>query len=241
MKTTKKTALNPNLDILAMENENQVQDSTTTRSAKKGGSKESANNVATISTPESYIYNQLQNVELQSKVNSVSLSDLTKAVNDGFSISQLVEKIEKENETISENNKKRLFAAAVKALKSYTFASVEEKLLFVQNLNKAKRITKGFSITYQNERDDRTNNIYKDGAFFSRPTVFTAAGLRTCFNSIEYTKKTIEDIRAKQAKVKAVSTAKEYLIANGMPAVMLAALQDGQILSMFEKLTKESK
>lgn len=241
MKTTKEAALTPNLDVLAMENENQVQDSTTTRSAKKSGSKENANNVATISTPESYIYTQLQNVELQSKVNSVSLSDLAKAVNDGFSISQMVEKIEKENETISENNKKSLFVAAVKALKSYTFASVEEKRLFVQNLNKAKRITKGFSITYQNERDERTNNTYNDGAFFSRPTVFSAAGLRTCYNSIEYTKKTIEDVRAKQAKQKAVETAKAYLIENGMPAVMLSALQDGQILSMYEKLTKESK
>ena len=241
MKTTKENALTPNLDVLAMENENQVQDSTTTRSAKKGGSKESANNLVTVETIEGFIYKELQKVELQNKVKSVSLSDLAKAANDGFSISQMVEKIEKENETISENNKKSLFAAAAKALKSYTFASVEEKRLFVQNLNKAKRITKGFSITYQNERDDRTKNIYKDGAFFSRPTVFTAAGLRTCYNSIEYTKKTIEDVRAKQAKANAVKTAKEYLIANGMPAVMLTALQDGQILSMYEKLTKESK
>lgn len=241
MKTTKENALNPNLDVLAMENENLIQDNTTTRSAKKGGSKESANNVATISTPESYIYTQLQKVVLQSKVNSISLADLAKAVNDGFSISQLVEKIEKDNETISENNKKRLFAAAIDAIKSYTFASKEEKRLFVQNLNKAKRITKGFSITYQNERDERSNSTYNEGAFFSRPTVFTAAGLRICFNSIEYTKKTIEDVMAKKAKQKAVETAKEYLIANGMPAVMLTALQDGQILSMFEKLTKESK
>lgn len=241
MKTKKETALTPNLEVLAMENENQVIDNSTTKGAKKGGSKESANNVVTISTPESYIYTQLQKVELQSKVNSISLSNLAEYSAKGVSIDGVLLEMQEYNKAIEDANKNLLFAAAIDAVKNYTFASKDEKRLFVQNLNKTKRATKGFSITFQSEKDDRTNNTYNDGAFFSRPTVFSAAGLRTCYNSIEYTKKTIEDIRAKQAKQKAVETAKAYLIENGMPAVMLSAMQDGQILSMFEKLTKESK
>lgn len=241
MKTKKEAALIPNLEVLAKENESLVIDSTTTKGSKKGGSKESANNVVTISTPESYIYNKLQKVELRSKINSISYERLVSAASIGESLAGVIANIGKENALIDKANKNRLFAAAVKALKSYTFASKEEKRLFVHNLNKAKRVTKGFSVTFQAEKDERTNNTYNDGAFFSRSTVYTAAGLRTCYNSIEYTKKTIEDVRAKQAKQKAVETAKAYLIENGMPAVMLSAMQDGQILSMFEKLTKESK
>lgn len=241
MKTKKETALAPNLDALALENESVIKDATTTKSAKKGGAKESASNAVTIETAESYIYNQLQKVELQSKVNSLSINSLVEYSAHGSTLEDVLTETKEYNTAIEDANKKALFAAAIKALKSYTFASKEEKLLFVQKLNKAKRITKGFSITFQSEKDDRTNNTYESGAFFSRHTTFTASGLRTCFNSIEYSKKTIEDVRAKQAKQKAVEAAKAYLIEKGMPEIMLSAMQDGQILSIYDKLTKESK
>lgn len=192
-----------------------------------------ANNEPTkVPTWQESIYKALQRVELEKPVASVSLAELERHAND---VPAFINTIHERNKACEHNNRRALITAAFDAFRVFPFASVEERAAATK-IAKARFLnTKGFRLTFQAERTDETTNTYESGAYYARPTTYTAAGIRTSFNSVEYTKRTAEKLAAKKRQEEQAKADRETL-AGYNAAELLAHLTPAQLAALVAKV-----
>lgn len=179
------------------------------------------------------VYEAMRGVQVADIVTSVKLSDVQKHAND---VAAWLKDVENANEETNEENRRTLLKAAVRAFHSYPFASVEERTMARKKAASRWLNTGGFRVTFQPESDESTTGTYQDGAYFSRPTGrYTAAALRTSFNSCEYMKRTAAMIQAKREAERKANEAREYL-AKQDAADILANLTPSQLAALVAKI-----
>lgn len=178
------------------------------------------------------IYKALQGVELEKPVTSVSLAELERHAND---VPAFIGAIRERNKTREYNNRRALITAAFDAFRAFPFASVEERAAATK-IAKARFLnTKGFRLTFQAERTDETTLTYEKGAYYARPTTYTSAGIRTSFNSVEYTKRTAERLAAKKRQEEQARADRQAL--SGIDtAELLAHLTPAQLAALVAKV-----
>lgn len=165
------------------------------------------------------VYQALKEVELQTIKTSVSVADLKKA--SAKTVAEIIGQIENENAKIQAKNLETLNNAFANWFTTKCNYSHSEKRVFLHAIWIARKITHNFALTFQSEKTDETTNTYESGAFFARPTTISAAGIRTSFNSVEYTRRTAAQIAEKERKAKELATAKAILLQNGLPQAVI--------------------
>lgn len=174
-------------------------------------------------------YNVLQGVELEKAKSTVPVSVLVSAMAKGEGeITAVVNSVLEYNKGVNIRNARtlwRTFASWYKNQRGNDFEAWRKTLR-----NRWDK-TKGFSITFQDERTDETTSTYEDGAFYARNTSITAAGVRTSYNSVAYTKRTAAKMAERAQREKEVSEAKAVCIAHGMPAQVVDAMPAAAVLA----------
>lgn len=160
-------------------------------------------------------YEVLKEVKLEALTTSVNVSALAK-IDSQTTIAEVLKGISKDNYETEKKNLSALNAAFGAWFKkcNYTYS---EKRCFLIKLSRVMTATHNFKLTFQAERTEDTTNVYEDGAFFARPTTVSAAGIRTSFNSVEYTRRTAAQLAERARKAKELEDAKSLLLAHGMP------------------------
>lgn len=159
-------------------------------------------------TIESRLYAELSGIELKPTKQSIRLSELS-----GKTASELkdfVSGIEDKNEEIEKDNFVTLKNAAHDFI--LKLQSGEEKRLFLHTLWKVRKATDNFRITYQSEQTEDTKGNSESGLTPYRFTTYTAAGLRTCFNSYDIFR--TEQSRMARKQVKRAKEEKLNTLAN---------------------------
>ena len=86
------------------------------------------------------------------------------------------------------------------------------------------KMTKKFTLTYQEKSDDKTTTSYEDGAFFARPSVASALGIRTAYNSCEIVRTALSKDKKRQKFINLydVPAIENELISKGcLPVVVM--------------------
>lgn len=174
-------------------------------------------------TIESRIYAELSGIELKPTKQSVRLSELSgKTANE---LKKFVSSIEGENVKIENENFVTLRNAAHDFI--LKLQAGEEKRLFLHNLWRVRKATDNFRITYQSEQTEDTKGNSETGLTPYRFTTYTAAGLRTCYNSYDIFRTEQSRIARKQAK-----QAKEEKLNNLANSFGLSPEQIAQLLAL---------
>lgn len=175
-------------------------------------------------------YEKLQSVEL-STVTPVSVETICSWAK--LSQKSIVEKVksiaERAENLNSENNKKLLDALFVwgKSLdRKNPFVSSYLRLL----VSRAK-MTKKFTITFQDKADEKTTITYENGSFFARPSVASALGFRTSYNSCEIVKTALsrDKKRQKFINVYDVTAIEKELISRGCLPVVVTGVDETKL------------
>lgn len=174
-------------------------------------------------------YEVLKEVKLEALTTSVNVSALAK-MDSQTTIAEVLKGISKDNYETEKKNLSALNASFGAWFKKcdYTYS---EKRCFLVKLSRVMTATHNFKLTFQAERTDDTTNVYEDGAFYSRPTTVTAAGLRTAFNSVEFTKRTAAQKAERERKEKELADAKAILLANNMPQAVIDNMPNTAIIA----------
>ena len=160
-------------------------------------------------------YNVLQSVELEKAKSTVPVSVLVSAMTKGEGeITAVVNSVVEFNKAVNVRNARTLWKAFASWYKNQRGTDFET-----------------WRKTLQDERTDETTDMYEHGAFYARPTNVTAAGIRTSFNSVAYTKRTAAKMAERAQREKEVSEAKAVCIAHGMPAQVVDAMPAAAILA----------
>lgn len=192
---------------------------------------ETANEIVSLPNWQKAVYNAMCETELQPITTALRLSELLPLSDKA--------KLQKINETIRENaetahaNKTQLLKVAFNALKHYAFATAEERKLAFAKVRKVWNLTAKFSVTFQNESTPETTTTYESGAYFGKPTRYTASGLQTCFNSADIARVAV----ARKAKIQQAESARAKL-ATIDTASILAQLSASELARLAEKLQK---
>lgn len=187
-----------------------------------------ASSVETLDFAEK-AYNVLQSVELEKTKSTVSLSVLVSAMTKGEGeITAVVNSVVEFNKAVNVRNARTLWKTFASWYKNQRGEDFET---WRKTLRNRWKTTKCFSLTFQDERTDETTDIYENGAFYARPTNVTAAGVRTSFNSVVYTKRTAAKMAERAQREKEVSEAKAVCIAHGMPAQVVDAMPAAAVLA----------
>lgn len=232
MRKTKKNAAS-----VAIENGKSVFNAGMNEAPTKGttANAEHTANEDTTGNPtwEAVCYESMRGTQLADIVTSVKLSDVRKNAGD---LATWLRDIDTANELTNEENRRTLLRAAVRAFLAYPFASVEERTTARKKAFSRWLNTNAFRTTYQNESNESTTGTYESGAYFSRKTGrYTAAAIRTAFNSCEYMKRTAAMIQAKREAERKANAAREYL-AKQDAAEILANLTPSQLSALLAKI-----
>lgn len=174
-------------------------------------------------------YEALKSAELKSLKTSVSVADLKKESTK--TVAEIIGQIENENAKIQAANLTALNQAFATWFATDCCYSHSEKRVFLHAIWIARKVTHNFSVTFQTEKTDETTNTYESGAFFARPTTISAAGIRTSFNSVEYTRRTAAQLAEKERKAKELANAKAVLLANNMPQAVIDNMPSAAIIA----------
>lgn len=175
-------------------------------------------------TIEGRLYKVLQTVETETAKPCISFSELKKASQEGRTLADIIGTYETQKAEIEKANKAKLFAAFRQWYKEQNGTEFDE---FRKKFWSRARNTRLFSETFQEERTDETSATYDDGAYFGRPTSYTAAGLRTSFNSAELCKNALQRMKKRQQKAEKDATklaAVEALKAQGFTEAQIKLL-----------------
>ena len=174
-------------------------------------------------------YNVLQGIELEKAKSTVPVSVLVSAMAKGEDeLTSVVNSVLEYNKAVNVRNARALWKAFASWYKNQRGTDFET---WRKTLRNRWNTTKGFSLTFQDERTDETTDMYEHGAFYARNTSITAAGIRTSFNSVVYTKRTAAKMAERAQREKEVSEAKAVCIAHGMPAQVVDAMPAAAILA----------
>lgn len=212
------------------------------KSAQKGGAKESANDVSNVCSIEMAVYNRLaQNLEngdfeLKSVTDSVSVAFLNSLTDS--EISDYIRKLATANKNVLADNIaviSPLWLSAIDKVDGYT---IEERENAKKRFARAEKETENFTITFEDEKSDKTTISYPSGYTFARPTTPTLCGFRVALSSLKI--KDSENSRIQSARrAELVETARAFLLNSvGIPAVALDVMLPADVLKMAGKLDK---
>lgn len=166
------------------------------------------------------LYAAMSVCELESYRTSVSVSDLRK-LGGKTTVATVLKGIDELNEETERENLMLLVTAFQSAWAKLAVMPIE-KYLFLRVLARVKKGTDNFRITYQSEPTTETIGNSESGLTPYRKTTVTAAGLRTCFNSLEYLDNEVPRLARKQENEKRLQKASEQLAASlGIDAKLL--------------------
>lgn len=180
------------------------------------------------------LYNHLQGCELCEVQSSINLSAFDACKNNA-EVVEVVNKVRNGNAAKVEQNRNTLLSAASAFLSS--LPADTEGNLFRETWSKRANNTDNFRLTFQREKDERTVTTFEDGVYYARLTSWTAAGLRTSFNSCEIARTAPES-----AKKRAMaSAASKFLLGAGVPALVLDNMTDGEKINLARKMREPQK
>lgn len=212
------------------------------KSAPKGGAKESANDVSNVCSIEMAVYNRLAKnlengeFELKSVTDSVSVAFLNSLTDS--EISDYIRKLATANKNVLADNISvisPLWLSAIEKVDGYTR---EERESAKKRFARAEKETENFTITFEDEKSDKTTISYPSGYTFARPTTPTLCGFRVSLSSLKI--KDSENSRIQSARrAELVETARAFLLNSvGIPAVALDVMLPADVLKMAGKLDK---
>lgn len=158
------------------------------------------------------LYERIRNVETESYKTSVSVKDL-RAMSKRTTIGQLLKQIDEENEDVMATNM-CILADAFRDAWSGLVCLQSEKRCFLRVLARVREATDNFRITFQEETTDETIGNSESGLTPYRKTTATAAGLRTCFNSLAIFDNEVSRKAKQQANETALNDAAAKLAAS---------------------------
>lgn len=158
------------------------------------------------------LYESIKNVETESYKTSVSVKDL-RAMSKRITVGQLLKQIDEENEDVTVTNICILADAFRDAWNGLTCLNAEKRC-FLRVLARVRKATDNFRITFQEETTDETIGNSESGLTPYRKTTATAAGLRTCFNSLAIFDNEVSRKAKKQANETALNDAAAKLAAS---------------------------
>ena len=175
-------------------------------------------------------YERLQKVELLS-VSPVSVETICSwAKLSQKAIAEKVKKVAEKAESLnSENSKKllnELFVWGKSLDRKNPFISSFLRLLIAR-----AKMTKKFSITFQDKADEKTTITYENGSFFARPSVASALGFRTSYNSCEIVKTAISKDKKRQKFINVydVTAIENELISRGCLPVVVTGVDETKL------------
>lgn len=148
---------------------------------------------------------ETEGYELESLQTSVNVSELRK-YGKSAKVSDIVAKIDANNNETNKRNLLTIAKAYKTAMEQIPFSNVE-KYLFKRVLVRVRKGTDNFKYTYQTEMNEDTCGNSKSGLTPYRLTTSTVAGLRTCFNSLQYLDNEVSRTAKKQENEKALNNA----------------------------------
>lgn len=165
------------------------------------------------------IYNEMASIELGNYVTSVTVANLRKAKD----LKSVLRSIDNFNAETERENLEKLADGFRAAWCGLSFPPLE-KYLFLRVLARVRKGTKNFSVTYQPEQNEDTCGNSESDLTPYRKTTISAAGLRTCFNSLEYLDNEVSRKARRQENEKALAKAAEKLAKTlGIPAENITA------------------
>lgn len=174
----------------------------------------------------------VEELKLSGFKTSVNVSELRK-LGKSAKVADVLKQIDFENAQTEAENQKKLRIAYQVVMGSSSFSSKfspVEKYLFRRVLVRVRKGTDNFTITYQTEMNEDTIGNSASGLTPYRRTTYSVAGLRTCFNSLEYLDNEVSRTAKKQENEKALNNAAVKLAetlgidANLITAEMLKSL-----------------